>query len=224
MLDEEKPGADRFDYERLAGDLDAACSTETGQGAEERRNEAQSELKAFLWQAKIDSGIIASVNPNPHCLAEAKRRWALLYSLVHLRRWELPPEEDTRRQAVLEKIAAEAGLPNLHFRLREFMQDIGHAILVRPDPVMTLARILHGPASRGRKKRAFNLRIEIAVDVEKKRCEGMTLAKAYESVASTLGKSGNLTSDAVRIIHERAMKDSPAASLVRLVAAGVVEI
>ena len=84
-----------------------------------------------------------------------------------------------------------------------------------------LDSILHGPPKRGRKKRSLRKSIEIAVDVEKLHATGITLAKAYESVASTLGKSGNLTSDAVRIIHEKAMKEN--APLVRLVAAGVAE-
>ena len=44
MLGEEKPGDERFDYERLAGDLDAASSIDAGQQAEERRNEAGSRL------------------------------------------------------------------------------------------------------------------------------------------------------------------------------------
>jgi hypothetical protein len=223
MKGEKKPVVGRFDYEGLAGDLDAACSTETGQEAEERRNEAGSRLRDFLWEACIDFDVMASVTPKPDRLAEATRRLALLYRLVHSRRWELPPEEDTRRQATLEKIADEAGLPNLHFQLREFMQDIGHAILVSPDPVTKLARILHGPPKRGRKKRSFRGSIEIAVDVEKLHATGMTLAKAYESVASSLGKSENVTSDAVRIVHEKAMKDRANASLVHLVAAGEVE-
>ena len=168
MLDEEKPGADRrFDYERLAGDLDAACSTETGQEAEEKRNEAWSRLRDFLWKARIDSGVMASVNPKPDRLAEATRRWALLYRLA-------PPEEDARRQAILEKIADGAGLPNLHFQLREFMQDIAHAILASPDPVRKLDRILSGPPKtksgpkKGTKKRSFRERIEIAAMVQKR--------------------------------------------------------
>jgi hypothetical protein len=218
MPDEEKPGADRFDYECLAGDLDAACSTETGQEAEAKRNEAGSRLRDFLWKARIDAGIIASVNPKPDRLAEATLRWALLYRLVHSRRWELQPEEDTRRQAILEKIADEAGLPNLPLQLHEFMQDIGHAILVSPDPVKKLARILTGTAKRGPKEKAFEQRIEIAAAVEKLRSEGMTLENACEKVTETTRP--RIGKDAVRRIYENATKGN--GPLVRQVAAGKV--
>jgi hypothetical protein len=142
--------------------------------------------------------------------------------VVHSSQDEMP-EERAGRLDRLESLATKAGIGPLSFYLHEFAHNIGHAILASPDPVKKLYCILHGPPKRGRKKRSLRKSIEIAVDVEKLHATGMTLAKAYESVASTLGKSGNLTGDAIRIIHERAMKDSATASLARLVAAGVVK-
>lgn len=172
-----------------------------------KRNEAQSELKAFLLEAKIDSSVMTSVKPkpNPERLAEAaRRRWALLYRLVHSRRWELPPEEDRRRQAILEKIADEAGLPNLHFQLREFMEDIGHAILVSPNPVEATAEIFRDPPKEGNPGRPFNERIAMAVDVQKKRwLEGMTLENAYGEIAEKT-RDPRIGSEAVRRIYEPA--------------------
>jgi hypothetical protein len=104
---------------------------------------------------------------------------------------------------------------------RESLYKRRHAILASPNPVKKLDCIIQGPPKRGAKKRSLRERIEIAADVEKLHAAGMRFAKAYESVASTLSKSESFTSDAVRIIHKKAMKED--ASLVRLVAAGVVE-
>lgn len=217
---------------RLFACIDAACSTETGQEAEERRNEARSTLRDFLWKARIDFDVMASVNPKPDRLAEAARRWALLYRLVHSRRWE--PEEETRRQAILEKIADEAGLPSLHFQLCWFMQDIGHAILASPDPVKKCACILRRPSRRGRKERPFAQRVEIAAEVEKLRPvkklrpdgsfekrPGMTRENACKKVAETTRPLIGI--DAVRRIYENATKEKGGAALVRLVAADLVE-
>jgi hypothetical protein len=219
MSDEKKPVVGRFDYEGLAGDLDAACSTETAQEAEERRDKARAQLAGFLSRARIDFGIVGSVRSTPGELVEATRRLALLYRLVHSRRWELPPEEDTRRQAILEKIAGEAGLPNLHFQLCEFKQDIGDAILVSPNPVEAAATFFRDPPREGNPGRPFNERIAMAVDVQKKRwLEGMALENACKKVAETTRPLIGI--DAVRRIYENVKKEKTAATLMRVIAAG----
>jgi hypothetical protein len=184
------------------------------------RDETRAALERLFWRARVARDVLNAATADPDERANAACHWALLYRVVHSPRRETA-EGRTGRLDFFESLAAKVGIAPLSFYLREFALDVGHAILASPDPVTKLARILHGPPKRGRKKRFLHKSIEIAVDVEKLHATGMTLAKAYESVASTLGKSGNLTSDAVRIIHEKAMKKK--SSLVRLVAAGVVE-
>jgi|GEM_PF-4301792 len=187
-----------------------------------KRDETRAALERLFWRARVARDVLNAATADPDERANAACHWALLYRVVHSPRRETA-EGRTRRLDFFESLAAMTGIAPLSFYLREFALDIGHAILVSPDPVRKLARILHGPPKRGRKKRSFRRNIEIAVDVEKLHATGMTLAKAYESVASSLGKSENVTSDAVRIVHEQAMKDRANASLVHLVAAGEVE-
>jgi hypothetical protein len=186
------------------------------------RDETRAALERLFWRARVARDVLNAATADPDERAKAACHWALLYRVVHSPRRETA-EGRTRRLDFFESLAAMVGIAPLSFYLREFALDIGHAILVSPDPVTKLARILHGPPKRGRKKRSFRRSIEIAVDVEKLHATGMTLAKAYESVASSFGKSENVTSDAVRIVHEQAMKDRANASLVHLVAAGEVE-
>ena len=142
--------------------------------------------------------------------------------VVHFPRDETV-EERAGRLDFLESLAAKAGIAPLLFYLREFALDIGHAILASPNPVKDLDCILHGQPKKGQPKRCFRESIEIAVDVEKLHAAGMTLTKSYETVANTLGKTQSFTSNAVRMIRGRVMKDSATASLVRLIVSGVVE-
>jgi hypothetical protein len=184
----------------------------------------QKELESFFWKVRVARDVLNAYKADPHERAKAVSLWALLYHFVH------SPQDETAearvgRLARLDGLAAKEGIASLSINLREFALDIGHEILTSPAPVKKLDRILNGPPKVGRKKRSIRENIEIAADVEKLHDSGVTFAKAYESVASTLGKSRNITNDAVRIIHEREMKDreSATASLVRLVAAGVVK-
>jgi hypothetical protein len=181
------------------------------------------DLESFIWQARVARDVLKAANADPYERAKATCLWASLYHVVHSPRDETA-EERAGRLDCLESLAAKAGISPLSFYLREFALDIGHAILASPDPEKKLARILYGPPKRGNKKRPFRESIEIAVAVKNLHDTGITLTEAYETVANTLGKSENFTSDAVRMIYGRAMKDRATASLVRLVVAGLVEI
>jgi hypothetical protein len=182
------------------------------------------ELERLFWRARVAQDVLKARGIDPGERAEAARHWAELYHEVYSPRDETAKER-VARLAYLESLAATAGIAPLLRSLREFMQDIGHAILSSPDPVRKLDRILHGPSKRGAKNRTLRERIAIAAAVEKLLTNGMTPTKAYKSVASTLGESENFTADAVRIIYKRAtkMKNSADASRVRMVAAGVLE-
>jgi hypothetical protein len=174
----------------------------------------RAELADFLWQAHIAQAILNAASSGPDERAKAMCHWVLLYRFAHSTR------NETER-AELESLAAKAGITRLSFYLHQFAIDFGTTILVSPNPVKKLDSLLNGPPKRGRKKHSSRENIEIAAAVEKLYVPGVvTFAEAYKSVASTLSKSRNITNDAVRIIHGRAMKDSATASAVRLVAAG----
>jgi hypothetical protein len=217
MLDEAE-----FNYERLAADLEAACSIDAGQEAEEGRNEARSRLAEFFWRARIARGDLNAATADPHERAKAHSIWALLFRLAYSRRCELPPDEIARRCNVLKELAAAAGLSDLHHQLRRFAENIATACLISPDPVKKLARILHGPPKAGPKERPFRKRIEIAAMVQRFRDADMALEKACERVVGTT--SPRIGSDAVRRIYENATKTKRGAALVRLVANDEVEL
>jgi hypothetical protein len=148
-----------------------------------------------------------------------------LYRVVHRPRDESSAER-SKRIARIDELAAKAGLSPILFHLQEFWLDIGNAALISPDPGEALDRSLHRPPKRGQPKRGFREGVEMASAVEKLRCEGMTRENACKKVAVDLneGKTGNLTGDAVRLACKRVMKDRAAASLVRLIVAGLAEL
>jgi hypothetical protein len=163
------------------------------------------ELETFFWQARVARDVLNAATADPDERAKATWRWALLYRLVY------STQNETTR-AELESLAAKEGIAPLSHYLREFALDIANAILTDPDPVKKLDSILHGQPKRGQPKRSFRESIEIAVGVEQLRRADTPLTKAYEAVANTLGKTENFTSNAVRMIYGRVMKDSADAS------------
>ena len=107
MLDEGKPGAGRFDCERL---------------------ETRAELEKLFWQARVAQDVLNARGVDPAERAKAARHWVSLYRVILSQRDETAKER-VARLAYLESLAATAGIAPLLFSLREFMQNIGHAIL-----------------------------------------------------------------------------------------------
>lgn len=176
------------------------------------RHEPRAALERLFWQARIARDVLNAANADPDERAKAVRYWVALYRLHST-------QNETER-AELESLAANAGISPLSFYLREFALDIGHAILVSPNPIAELSRILNGTAKLGPKERPFERRIEIAAHVEKLRFEGVTLENACEKVAETT-RNPHIGGVAVRRIYENAVKEDLA--LVRAIAAGTVE-
>jgi hypothetical protein len=201
----------RFDYDSLAACLDTL-------GLQDEAA-APASVTALLWQARLDFDIVQSSIASPVERAEATRRLALLVRLMNDP--AASAEALTKRRPILIAAGKEAGVPDLHNRLRQLAEDIGTAALASPEPAETFKNILH-PASRGRPTRGLDQRIARAAAVERLLVGGMTLAKACHEVASSEG--GNVTPDAIRKDHDKAMESKSGAALVRLVAAGDIEL
>jgi hypothetical protein len=168
----------------------------------------------FFWRARSALDVLNSVNATLDERALATRLWASLYRTVHAPRDETSSEKAGRIRE-LDKLAAVASLSPIMFHLREFALDMGHSTLIA-------ANAVGGGRIGGRARRDPVESAKIAAAVETLRAGGATLARACETVAS--GLRLNITADAVRTIYKSAMKGKASASLVRLVAAGLVEL
>jgi hypothetical protein len=173
----------------------------------------RAELADFLWQAHIAQAILNAASSGPDERAKAMCHWVLLYRFAHSTR------NETER-AELESLAAKAGITRLSFYLHQFAIDFGTTILVSPDPVTELSRILNGTAKPGPKERPFERRFEIAAAVEKLRFESMTLDTASKKVAETT-RNPHIGGEAVRRVYEDAVKEDLV--LVQAIAAGTVK-
>jgi hypothetical protein len=166
----------------------------------------------FFWRARSALDVMNAANARAEDRAKAGRLWASLYRTVHAPRDETSAERGERIERI-NKLAAVAGLSPILFHLREFALDMGHSTLIA-------ANAVGGGRIVGRARRDPVESAKIAGAVETLRAKGETLVRACETVAS--GLRLNITADAVRTIYKRAMKGKASASLVRLVAAGLV--
>jgi hypothetical protein len=176
---------------------------------------------ARLNDLSVLAGLLNAAKSDPDECARATRLWFELYRVVWRQRDETGNER-AERIGRIDKLAAVAGLSPILFYLQEFERELSHAAFISTDPVKKLDRILHGTPRRGPKERSFQERIEISAAVEKLRGEGMTRENAEKEVAETtrpcIGK------EAVRHVYEGATRKNAGKSLVRLIAAGVVEL
>jgi hypothetical protein len=153
----------------------------------------------FFWKARSALDVLNAVNADPDERARAASLWAELYRAVHALRDETGGERALRIGRI-DKLAAVAGLSPILFHLREFSLDLNHAVLTSPNPGKTLDSIIHGPPREGNPGRAFNERIAMAVDVQKKRWLGMTDEKACGEIAEKT-RDPHIGRDAVRSIR-----------------------
>jgi hypothetical protein len=118
------------------------------------------------------------------------------------------------------------GIAPLLENLRDFALGIGHAALLDQNPAKTLDSILHGPPGKSNRAgtgRSFSQRMEIAAAVQRLRGlddENMTVEDACERVAKCMHLQSG---PAARRIYERERKTESGKSLIRLIAAGLVE-